>query len=36
MKGSMQIIPRGGGHSGTKWLPTAIRPHVLEAVTAKI
>ena len=29
---------RGGGgrHSGTRWLPTAKRPHGAEAVNAKI
>ena len=26
----------GGGHSGTKWLPTAKRPHGAELVNAKI
>ena len=26
----------GGGHSGTKWLPTAKRPRGAEAVNAKI
>ena len=27
---------RGGGHSGTGWIPTAKQPHRLEAVNPKI
>ena len=36
IKRSNKLYKARGGHSGTKWLPTAKRPRRAEAVNAKI
>ena len=32
----MRVPGRGGGHSGTEWIPTVKQPRGAEAVNAKI